>query len=57
MSKQIQKEFDLSVRIEQIKKELFAIEEGFYDMLNGNETIQDRLLALASELITIIENL
>jgi hypothetical protein len=57
MSKQMQKEFDVSVRIEQIKKELFAIEEGFYDMLNGNETIHDRLLALAYELITIIEKL
>lgn len=52
----MQKEFNLSVRIEQIKKELFAIEEGYTDMLNGNETVSDRLLALASELITLIED-
>lgn len=46
----------LLIRIEEIKKELFAIEEGYTDMLNGNETISDRLLALASELITLIED-
>lgn len=46
----------LLIRIEEIKKELLAIEEGYTDMLNGNETISDRLLALASELITLIED-
>jgi hypothetical protein len=44
------------IRIEEIKKELSAIQEGYTDMLNGNETISDRLLALASELITFIED-
>jgi hypothetical protein len=46
----------LLIRIEEIKEELFAIEEGHTDMLNGNETISDRLLALAYELITLIED-
>jgi hypothetical protein len=44
------------IRIEEIKKELSAIQECYTDMLNGNETISDRLLALASELITLIED-
>jgi hypothetical protein len=46
----------LLIRIEEIKEELFAIEEGHTDMLNGNETISDRLLALSYELITLIED-
>jgi hypothetical protein len=42
------------IRIDQIQKELSAIEEGYTDMLDGNETVTDRALRLAYELLNII---
>jgi hypothetical protein len=42
------------IRIAQIQHELSAIEQGYTDMLNGNETITDRLLILSYELLDII---
>jgi hypothetical protein len=42
------------IRIAQIQHELSAIEQGYIDMLNGNETITDRLLILSYELLNIL---
>ncbi len=42
------------IRIAQIQHELSAIEQGYIDMLNGNETITDRLLILSYELLDIL---
>ena len=42
------------IRIAQIQHELSAIEQGYTDMLNGNETITDRLLILSYELLDIL---
>jgi Mor family transcriptional regulator len=42
------------IRVSQIQKELSAIEEGYTDMLDGNETVTDRALKLAYELLNII---
>lgn len=42
------------IRIGQIQQELSAIEEGYTDMLDGNETFTDRLLRLSYELLNII---
>jgi hypothetical protein len=42
------------IRIGQIQQELSAIEEGYTDMLDGNETVTDRLLRLSYELLNII---
>ena len=44
------------IRIGQIQQELSAIEEGYTDMLNGNETVTDRVLRLAYELLNILNN-
>lgn len=40
------------IRIGQIEQELAAIEQGYLDMLNGNETVADRLLSLSFELLS-----
>ena len=48
---------NLEIRISEIQKEITAIEEGYTDMLNGNETITDRLLMLAYELLEILAKL
>jgi hypothetical protein len=42
------------IRIGQIQQELSAIEEGYTDMLDGNETVTDRVLRLSYELLNII---
>jgi hypothetical protein len=42
------------IRIGQIQQELSAIEEGYIDMLDGNETVTDRVLRLAYELLNIL---
>lgn len=45
---------DNLIRIGQIQHELAAIEQGYTDMLSGNETITDRLLSLAFELVALL---
>ncbi len=45
---------DNLIRIGQIEQELAAIEYGYTDMLNGNETVADRLLSLAFELLSML---
>lgn len=40
------------IRIGQIEQELVAIEQGYLYMLNGNETVADRLLSLSFELLS-----
>lgn len=42
-------------RIEEIKTELGIINEGYTDILNGNETFLDRAMSLAYELIELLE--
>jgi hypothetical protein len=44
------------IRIGQIQQELSAIEEGYTSMLDGNETVTDRLLILGYELLNILNN-
>jgi len=43
------------IRLEEIKAELVAIDEGYTDMLNGNETHLDRVMRLSYELIDMLE--
>lgn len=43
------------LRIEEIKTELDMINEGYTEILNGNETFLDRSMSLAYELIELLE--
>jgi hypothetical protein len=45
----------LHIRVSEIKAEIVAIDYGYIDMLDSNETVSDRLLHLSAELINIVD--
>ena len=44
------------IRIAEIQHELIAIDYGYTSMLNGNETVTDRLVRLGYELLNILND-
>jgi hypothetical protein len=45
----------LHIRVSEIKAQIVAIDSGYIDMLDANETVSDRLLFLSAELINIVD--
>jgi hypothetical protein len=56
MTKYTIKDVDfLHIRVSEIKAQIVAIDSGYIEMFDVNETVSDRLLLLSAELINIVD--